>query len=78
MSIHLLYTPATEENVSKLMYEPGHVSITCQLLEMSSITTSNQTFGIFAQGTFSKSFFRKNIGDFTNLHNEKNQSGSSV
>ena len=27
---------------------------------------------MFAQGTFFKGFFRENIGDFTDLHNEKN------
>ena len=39
---------------------------------MSSITTPNQKqLRIFAQGTFFKGFFRENIGDFTELHNEK-------
>ena len=55
------------------MYESAHVAITFQLLEISSITTPNQKqFQIFAQGTFFKVFFRENIGDFTELHNEKN------
>ena len=60
-----------------VMYESAHVAITFQLLEMSSVTTPNQKqFRTFAQGTFFKEYFRKNIGDFTDLHNEKNQSGS--
>ena len=57
----------------------SHVTITFQLLEMSSITTPNQKqFQIFAQGTFFKGFFGENISDFTDLHNKKNQSGSYV
>ena len=54
-----------------VMYESAHDAITFQLLEMSSVTTPNQKqFRIFIQGTFSK-VFRENIGDFTELHNEK-------
>ena len=55
-----------------IMYESTHDAVTFQLLEMSSITTPNQKqFRIFTQGTFFKGFFRENIGDFTELHNEK-------
>ena len=64
-----------------VMYESAQiVAITFKLLEMSSITTSNQTISnIRTRYIFSKSFFfRKNIGDFTDLHNEKNQTGSFV
>ena len=63
------YTLATEEYVHK--YESAHVAMTSHLLEMSSITTPNQKqFRIVAQGTLFKVFFRENIGDFTDLHNE--------
>ena len=56
-----------------VMYESAHVAITFQLLEISSIATPNwRQFRIFAQGTFFQVFFRGNIGDFTDLHNEKN------
>ena len=59
-----------------VMYESVHVAITFQLLEMSSITTPNQKqFQIFWQGTFFKGSLRENIRDFTELHNEKNDSG---
>ena len=59
-----------------VMYEPAHDTITFHLLEMSSITTHNQKqFRIFAQGTLFKGYFTENIGDFTELHYEKNQSG---
>ena len=54
-----------------VIYQSVHVAITFQLLEMSSITTPNQTISvIFAQGT---SLSRKNISHFTDLNNEKNQ-----
>ena len=56
-----------------VLYESAHVVITFRLLEMSSITTLNQKqFRIFEQGTFFKGFFRENISNFTDLHNEKN------
>ena len=42
-----------------LIDEPGHYAVRLQLLEMSSFTTPEQTI--------SKFFFRKNIGDFTNM-----------
>ena len=55
-----------------VMYESVHDAITFHLLEMSSITTSNQKqLRIFAQGTLFKGFFRENIGNFTKLHNGK-------
>ena len=53
-----------------VMYESGHDAITFHLLEMSSITdktTDQKQFRIFAQGTF----FKRVLGDFTELHNEK-------
>ena len=53
-----------------VMNQSAHVATTFQLLEISSITTSNQ-FEYSHKVHFSKSFFRKNIGDFTDLHNEK-------
>ena len=53
-----------------VIYQSVHVAITFQLLEMSSITTPNQTISnIRTRNKFS----RKNISGFTNLHNEKNQ-----
>ena len=62
-----------------VMFKSAHDAITFQLLEMSSITTLNQKqYRIFAQGTFFKGFFKENIGDFMELHDEKNQSGSYV
>ena len=55
-----------------VMYQSVLVLITFQLLEMSSFTTPNQTISnICTRYIFSKSFYRKNIGDFTDLHNEK-------
>ena len=53
-----------------VMYESGHDAITFHLLEMSSMTdttTDQKQFRIFAQGTF----FKRVLGDFTELHNEK-------
>ena len=48
--------------------------ITFQLLEMCSITTPNETISnICTRYTFQRDFFAKNIGDFTDLKNEKNQ-----
>ena len=62
------YTLATEENVGNIT--AAHVAITFQLLEMSSITTPNQTISNIRTGY---KFSRENISDFTDLHNEKNQ-----
>ena len=52
-----------------VIYQSGHVAITFQLLEMSSITTPNQTISNIR--TIPR-FSSKNISDFTDLHNEKN------
>ena len=72
MCVHSLITRLQLTKMS-VVYESAHVAITFQLLEISSIATHNQKqFRIFAQGTFFQSFFRENIGDFTDLHNEKN------
>ena len=55
-----------------VMYESAHDAITFQLLEMSSITTPNQTVSnVRTRYIFSCFFFRKNINHFTDLHNEK-------
>ena len=55
-----------------VMYESAHVAIIFQLLEMSSITIPNQTIlNIHTRYVFQR-FLRENIGDFTDLHNEKN------
>ena len=63
------YTRATEE--MSVMYQSAHAAITFQLLEMSSITTPSQILSnvriIYC------TFSMKNIGDFTDLHKEKNQ-----
>ena len=48
------------------IYQSAHVAITFQLLEMSYITTPNHIRTRYKLS-------RKNIGDFTDLHNEKNQ-----
>ena len=56
MCVHSLITRLQLKKMS-IMYESAHDVITFQLLEMSSITTSNQKqFGILAQGTFFKGF----------------------
>ena len=67
--VNSLFTHLQLKKMS-VIYQSGHVAITFQLLEMSAITTPNQTISNLAQGT---SFSRKNIRDFTNLNNEKNQ-----
>ena len=64
------YTLPLEGNVSNV--KSVHVAITFQILEMSSITPPNQTISNIH--TRVVVFFLKNIGDFTNLHNKKNQS----
>ena len=65
------YTLPLEENVSNV--KSVHVAITFQILEMSSITPPNQTIlNIHTRVVF----FFKNISDFTDLQNEKNQFGS--
>ena len=79
MHVNSLITHLQLKKMS-VLYESALVAITFKLLEMSSITTSNQTISNISHKVhFSKSFFfRKNIGDFTDLHNEKNQTGSFV
>ena len=78
MCVHSLITHLQLKKMS-IIYKSAHDAITFQLLEMSSITSPNQKqFPIFTQGTFFKGFFLENNGDFTELHNEKNQSGSYV
>ena len=60
-----LFTREGTESVIEemsLIFEPSHVVVGLQLLEMSSITTTNQTISN-AHGKFSKFFFRKNITD---------------
>ena len=63
---------------TSVIYEPAHVAITFQLLEMSSITTPNQKILNIRTRYIFQRVLRENIGDFTDLHNEKNQSGSFV
>ena len=43
------------------------------IIDLKWVLSQHQTkqFWMFAQGTFFKRFLRKNIGDFTDLHNEK-------
>ena len=70
-------TFVTEENL--VMYKSEHVPIAFQLIEMSSITIPNQTISnVHTRYICQRGFFVKNIGNFTNLPNEKNQSGSFV
>ena len=70
--VHSLITCLQLKKMS-VMYESAHDAITFHLLKMSSISEHNQKqFWIFAQGTFFKGYFMENIGDFTELHNEKN------
>ena len=49
-----------------VIVEPAHVAVRLQLLEMSSITTANQTISNVCtrHNIFKSSFFRKIIGDF--------------
>ena len=54
-----------------VMYESGHVAITFQLLKMTSITTPNQTISNIRTRYIFQRGLRKNIGDFTDLQNEK-------
>ena len=53
-----------------VMYKSVHVAITFQLLEMSSITTPNLTILKNRTRFIFQRFFRENIGDITDLHNE--------
>ena len=54
-----------------VMYESAHVVIAFQLLEMSSITTLNKTIFECLHKVLFQRVFRKNVGDITDLHNEK-------
>ena len=65
-------------NKMSVMYKSAHFAIAYQLLEMSSITTPNLTVSNVCTWYIFKEVFRKNICDFTDLQNEKNQSGSFV
>ena len=48
--------------------EPAHVAVGLQLLEMSSITTPNQTIlNVCTRYIVQRALFRKKIGDFTDL-----------
>ena len=62
----------THLQLKKMMviYQSVHVAITFQLLEMSSITTPNQTISNICTRY---KFFKEKITNFTYLHNEKNQ-----
>ena len=66
--VNSLITLASEENV--VIYLSARVAFTFQLLEMSSITTPNQKISNIRTRY---KFFKENISDFTDLHNEKNQ-----
>ena len=61
-----------------VIYKSGHVGISFQLLEMSSITIPNQTISNVCKRYIFQGVFRKNISNFSDLHNEKNKSGSFV
>ena len=63
------YTLATKENVRNV--QSAHVAITFQLLEMSSITTANQTISNICTRYFFQRCFRENIRDLNDLHTEK-------
>ena len=53
--------------------EPAHVAVGLQLLEISSITTSNHTIlNVCTRYSFSKSFFRKNMAILPICDNENN------
>ena len=70
------YTLATEENV--VMYKSAHAAITFQLLEMSSITTPNQTVSnVRTRYIFQRVFLGK-ISTILPICIMKNQSGSFV
>ena len=75
---HLInYTLATEENVDNVRVCAGCNHFPITLNEFYHNIHPN-TFEYSHKVHFSKKFFRKNIGNFTYLHNEKNQSESSV
>ena len=68
MCVHSLITHLQLKKMS-VMYESAHVAITFQLLEISSIPTRNNME--YSHKVHFSKFFRENIGDFTDLHNEK-------
>ena len=73
MCVNSLITHLQLKKMSAI-YKSAHVAITFQQLEMGSITTPNQLISkIQTRYIFQGVFFKKNIGDFTDLHNEKNQ-----
>ena len=63
-------TLTNEENVCNVI-KSAHVAITFQLLEMSSITTPDQTISNISTRYNFQFFFRENIDDFSDLDNEK-------
>ena len=77
MCVHLLITRLQLKKMSA-MYESAHVAITFQLLEISSNATPNWKQFEYSQKVHFSKGFRENIGDFTDLHNKKNRSGSYV
>ena len=59
--------------------EPAHVAVGLQLLEMSSITTPNQTISnVRTRYSFSKTSFRKNMAILLICDKEKIQNSSCV
>ena len=70
MRVNSLVTHLQLKKMS-VMFESAHVAITFQLLEMSSITTPNQTISNICTRYIFQRFFQENIGNFTDLHNEK-------
>ena len=65
MHVNSLITHLQLKKLS-VIYESAHVAIT--------ISTPNQLISnIHTRYIFQGVFFRKNIGNFTDLHNEKNQ-----
>ena len=76
-----VYSLITRLQLKKMfvMYESAHVAITFQLLEMSSVTSTNQKqFRIFAQGTFFKWFLGKILAILPVCIMKKIQPGSYV
>ena len=60
--------------------EPAHIAVRLQLLEMSSITTPNQTISnVCTRYNILRALFRKNFGDFyRSADNERIQYGNCV
>ena len=55
---------------TSVIHQSSHVAITFHLLDMSSITTPNQTISNIRMRY---KFFKEKYQRFTDLHNEKNQ-----